>query len=196
MAPVSVRELLDVWKENDTSAAPGRLEASIYAEMRRIAHRELGRLRPGDTLGTTALVHEAYVRLAEGVPGWADDRHVLATSALAMRQILIDHCRRRGARKRGAEIEKVGLEIADEKAPRPDAEGRAIDVLALEAALRKLAAVEVRLAKLVILRFYGGLTLEESADCLEVSTRTAKRYWRKARVLLWKILADTGEDDE
>src|SRR5262249_16983834 len=140
------------------------------------------------TLRTTALVHEVYLRMAQGQPIGARDReHFYATAARAMRQILVDHARRRTADKRGGGVRPEALDdqiIGQLVAP----EGREEEILAIRAALRNLETVDERLAKLVEMRFYGGLSVEETAEMLGVSERTVKRDWRKARAFLYRQL--------
>jgi RNA polymerase sigma factor (TIGR02999 family) len=163
---------------------------ALYAELRAAARRQLARGRPGDTLNTTALVHEAYLKLvqAEGA-FWRDRGHFFALAARAMRQIAIDHARRAAAGKRGGDLVLVPLEDLDA----PDL-SRPRDLLALDAALERLEAMDPRLAHLVELRFYAGLTVEEAAEALAVSPRTIKRNWRKARAFLFNAMQGRSPD--
>lgn len=156
----------------------------VYQDLHGVAHRALLGGRPGDTLNTTALVHEAYLKL-HGASRFepVDRRHFFAVAARAMRQIIVDHARSRGAQKRGGEHQRVDLDAATMAA---DDSGAA--VLALEDALRKLAELDERLARVVELRFFGGLSVEETAEVLEVDPRTVKRDWRKARAVLYLTL--------
>ena len=164
------------------------LFSALYADLKRLAHAQLSRpRRHGVTLETTALVHEAYMRLAEPAGLVAEDRgHFLNLSARVMRHVVVDLARRRGALKRGEALCVSWPEGFD-----PAVEGgeRAPDVLALDAALVRLEGESPRLAKLVQLRFFGGLGLVEIAALLEVSERTLKRDWRRARAFL---LAELG----
>jgi len=157
---------------------------AAYDELRRIARREL-RHRPNDTLRTTALVHEAYLKLA-GADGlaWRDRPHFLAVASVAMRHILIDQARERCAAKRGGDRRAVTL---DEEGIAVDAQAESL--LALDEALTRLAELEPRLARVVECRFFGGLTEDETAESLGVTARTVRRDWVKARGLLHRALA-------
>jgi RNA polymerase sigma factor (TIGR02999 family) len=176
----------------DSSLDDGRaLEALVpllYRELRAIAHRQLGASpgarRGGATLSTTALVNEAYLKLG-GAPHrpWNDRPHFLATAAVAMRQILVDRARARAALKRGGGFAHVTLE---EDALASDGEPEAL--LMLDQALDRLAALAPRLARVVELRFYGGLSEEEIGSVLDVTVRTVQRDWVKARMLLRRAL--------
>ena len=161
--------------------------AFAYRELRAIAHRRLAGGNRGGTLSTTALVHEAYLKLVDQSPGkWRDRAHFLACASLAMRHILIDRARERSALKRGGPdggFRRVTLDdevLAAEE--QPDA------LLALNEALEQLAAAEPRLARVVECRFFGGLTEEETAAALGLTARTVQRDWVKARVLLGRML--------
>jgi RNA polymerase sigma factor (TIGR02999 family) len=164
------------------------LVPAVYDELRAIAHRRLvsqGKPPAGGTLATTALVHEAYLKLAAGNAGpWRDRAHFLAVAAIAMRQILVDRARARASHKRGgavshATLEEDALAVED----RPEL------LLEIDEAVDRLAVVAPRLARLVELRFYGGLSEEEIAGALGLTTRTVQRDWVKARMLLQRALA-------
>ena len=155
-----------------------RLYQAVYAELRRVARANLRRESPGHTLQPTALVNEAYLRLGSGST-FENRRHFFAAAAEAMRRILVDHARKRGAGKRGGGLDRVTLSGVDVAA-----EGELIDVLAVDAALTELAAARPRLAELVKLRCFAGLSLEEAAEAIEVSPATAKRDWAFARAWL------------
>ena len=174
--------LLLAWRRGDTSA-PKRLFPIVYDELRALAHRQLGRARRGGTLDTTALVHEAYLKLAGGAGLSLHDRgHFFALAATAMRQILVDYARRRTAAKRGGPEGPVAMSDLDRPAPvTPD---RALELIALHDALAKLEALEPRLGRVVELRVFGGMSIEEVAKVLEVSEGTVKRDWLKARSFL------------
>lgn len=177
--------LLAALRQGDRAALE-RLVPLVYEELRLAAHRQLGRLRPGDTLDTTALVHEAYLKLAgaEAVE-FADRRHFLAVAATAMRQIIVDYARRARAGKRGGGAVPVSLEraaVAGGELPE--------QFLALDEALTRLAALSPRPAQVVELRFYGGLSVEEAAEVLGTSPRTVKREWQKARAWLYRELCE------
>lgn len=158
----------------------------VYGELRRAAHRELGRWRPGDTLDTTALVHEAYLRLVDSRRAeYADRRHFQAVAATAMRQIIVDYARQRTAAKRGNGQHAISLdrlEVAGATA--------SDEVVALDEALTALAVEHPRLAQVVELRFFAGLSVEEAGEAMDCSPRTVKREWQKARAFLFRMLHD------
>jgi len=174
---------------------PAELMPQVYDELRRLAANYLRHERPGQTLQATALVHEAFLRLStEKNPPWKNRAHFLAIAALSMRQILVQRARARYAEKRGGEnLERIALDealIADDKSlPRRSPEGEGVDVLALDAALDKLGALDAQQAKIVELRYFGGLTVEEAADALDISPATVKRHWTLARAFLKKELS-------
>lgn len=151
----------------------------LYDRLRTLARGRLRALGAGHTLDTTALVHELYIKLADGGYQWDDRNHFLCAAAVAMRHILVDEARRRAAQRRGASPQKVTLGDMP-----GEADQRALEILDLERALESLAARDERLARIAVLRFYGGLTVPEAARALEMSERTLKREWRKARALL------------
>jgi RNA polymerase sigma factor (TIGR02999 family) len=171
-----------------TPGAFDRLMALVYGELRRMAHRQLGAERPGHTLSTTALVHEAYMKLVDQTRAEFTDRgQFFAVASRAMRRILVDYARRhRAARRGGPERRAVALDEAD--AAGIAVAERADELVALDEALERLTDVEPRLARLVELRFFGGLTEEETADVLGVSRRTAARDWAVARGWLYQEL--------
>lgn len=157
-----------------------RLVPLVYQDLRRMARGHLRRRRPDDTLNTTGLVHEVYVRLVDQSRAtWRDRGHFFAVSAIAMRQIVVDHARRRARLKRGGDQVLVPLEDAADPAER-----EAEQVMAIDQALGKLAAIDPRLARVVECRFFAGLSEEETAAALQVSVRTAQREWFKARAWL------------
>jgi RNA polymerase sigma factor (TIGR02999 family) len=154
----------------------------IYDELRRLAHRQLQRESEGHTLSTTALVHEAYLRLIDQTRvEWQGRAHFMAIAATAMRRILIDRARRHLSDKRGGQLRRVPLETVD-----LGAEDRADVLLALDEALERLRALNERQARIVECRFFGGLTEEETAEALGVGLRTVKRDWAKARSWLYQ----------
>jgi RNA polymerase sigma factor (TIGR02999 family) len=180
-----ITELLSAARRGEGDAMD-RLLPLVYDELRLRAHRQLRRLRPGQTLNTTALVNEAYLKLVDrSRVDWRDRTHFLAVSAMAMRQILVDEARRHASKKRGGEVRKVTLEEG-----RHGASGRAAEILALNQALTALAKVDERSSKMVELRFFGGLTVEETAQVLGVTDRTVKRDWRRARAYLYQVLSE------
>jgi RNA polymerase sigma factor (TIGR02999 family) len=163
-----------------------RLLPLIYDDLRLRAHQQLRRRRPGQTLDTTALVHEAYLKLVDQSQADYRDRcHFYAAASMAMRHVLVDRARRHAARKRGG----AGLQVTLDSALL-QVQAKAVEILALDEALRALAAVDERLARLVELRFFGGLTLEETAETLQISARTVQREWRMARAFLHRALQE------
>ena len=158
--------------------------ALTYQELRAIAHRRLAARGPGGTLSTTALVHEAYLKLVDqSRAGWQDLAHFRALASLAMRHVLVDRARERSALKRGGVRRQITLD--DEVMAAGD---QPEVLLALNDALERLAALEPRLARVVDCRFFGGLTEQETAEALGLTTRTVQRDWVKARVLLRRVL--------
>lgn len=171
-----ITALLLAWRRGDREA-PDRLFDLAYAELRRIAHRQLGRERADHTLGTTALVHEAYLKLVDHTRAVLVDRaHFFAVAARVMRRILVDYARRYRALKRGGASPRVSLSGAE-----IPAEQRAATLVALDEALVRLADVDPRLAQVVECRFFAGLTEQETAQALEVTERTIRRDWVKAK---------------
>jgi RNA polymerase sigma-70 factor (ECF subfamily) len=160
----------------------------VYDELRRLAANYLRRERPGQTLQATALVHEAFLRLnAEKNHPWKNRTHFLAIAALSMRQILVQRARARHAAKRGGDAQRITLdESALAETPQADAAG--VDVLALDAALERLAALDPQQAKIVELRYFGGMTVEEVGETLAISPATVKRHWTLARAWLQREL--------
>lgn len=179
--PEGVTGLLQAWSGGDREAGE-RLISLVYDELRRQAARHLRRERREHTLRPTALVHEAYLRLmAQRNVAWPSRSHFFAMAAKVMRHILVDHARRHRAAKRTGSWCRVSLDEADAVAvaPRPD-----VDLLAMEEALGELAALDAAQARVVELRFFGGLSVEETAEVLGVSAATVKREWRTARLWL------------
>jgi RNA polymerase sigma factor (TIGR02999 family) len=174
---------LQAWGAGESTARE-RLFPLVYDELRRIAHRQLQRERSGHTLDTTALVHEAYLRLASPASqDWQDRSHFFATAATAMRRILVDYARRYRTEKRGATPRRVSLTdtmlVAEE---------RADTLLAVDEALVELARIDPRLSRVVECRFFAGLTEEETAEVLGVTSRTVRRDWTKAKGWLYRTL--------
>ena len=166
-----------------------RLMTLVYDELRAVARRQLRRWRRGQTLDTTALVHEAYLRLVDQAGAtWQDRAHFLSVAGVAMRHILVDAARRRAAKKRGGEELRVALDEAELGRSGSDPDSYAVEILALDAALTSLAARNERLSRLVELRYFAGLTEEETAQTLGTSGRTVRRDWQKARAFLFHSL--------
>ena len=176
--------MLRAWSDGDQGALE-RLTPRVYRTLRRIAGHHLQNERPGNTLQATALVHEAYLELIDITNvDWQHRAHFFAVSAQIMRHILLDRARRRVAAKRGGDAERVNLDEV------PDLSGeRAKELIALEDALNALAAIDARKARVVELRFYGGLSVEESAAVLQVSPETVMRDWKFARSWLQSELS-------
>lgn len=179
-------QLLAAWANRDPTARDG-LVAIVYEELRRLAHHYMRGEREGHTLQTTALVNEVYLRLA-GIDGlqWRDRAHFFAMAATLMRRVLVDHARQRGRDKRGGGVSVVPL---DETAISPQP---AVDVVALDEALQRLGAVDPQQCRVVELRFFAGLSVEETAEALGVSPATVKRDWATARLWLYHELESGG----
>jgi len=175
--------LLLEWREGD-KAALDRLTPLVYDELRRIAHRYVQRERDGHTLQTTALVNEAYLRLAaQQKVDWQNRAHFFAVTAQVMRHILIDHARRLRYAKHGGEVQQIPISDAAEMSKQ-----RASELIALEEALDELAQFDQRKSQVVELRYFGGLSLEETADVLKISLMTVRRDWRAAKAWLYRRL--------
>ena len=185
-SPEDITGLLLAWGDGD-KAALDRVIPMVYQELRRLAHRQMRRERAGDTLQTTALVNEAYLRMVDYERMAPRDRaHFLSIAAQAMRRILIERARSRRSAKRGSGGQQVSF---DEAADVSDE--RAADVLALDEALTQLAAIDPRKSQIVELKYFGGLTIEETAEVLEVSAPTVERDWRTARIWLHREISRT-----
>ena len=181
--PGEITRLLMSISQGDRHAL-NRLFPIVYAELRSIAHRQLARIRPGDTLQTTALVHEAYLKLLGAArPEWNDRRHFFAVASRAMRQITVDYARTQAAQKRGGSAQVLSLD--EQQLPVAD---RAHELVLLDGALTELEALSERPARIVELRFFGGLSVEETASAMDISERTVKREWQKARAFLFDAL--------
>jgi RNA polymerase sigma factor (TIGR02999 family) len=188
-APDEVTGLLDILRSRDRSALDC-LFAVVYQELHALARHQLAG-RTGATLSPTVLVHETYLKLA-GAENFTcfDRRRLLAVAARAMRQIIIDGARRARAQKRGGAFVRVTLDAC----ATPTRSDAAAELIALENALEALEALDERLARVVELRYFAGLSVEETGDVLELSTRTVKREWRKARAFLFAQLEDPALD--
>ena len=185
--PGEITRLLISISEGDRDAL-NQLFPIVYAELRARAHRQLRHMRPGDTLQPTALVHETYVKLLGAArPKWHDRRHFFAVASRAMRQITVDYARSQAAQKRGGVTPALSLD--EERLP---VAARAHDLVQLDLALTELESFSERPARVVELRFFGGLSVEETATVMEVSERTIKREWQKARAFLFDALRREG----
>lgn len=175
-----ITRILTAIDEGDTRAVD-RLLPAVYQELRQLAARKLAREKPGQTLQPTALVHEAYLRLvgAEG-QSWKGRTHFFGAAAEAMRRILIENARRKGRVRHGGDRKRIDLDEVQ-----MDVEDPSTDILALDEALAKFEATDKGKADLVKLRYFAGLTVEQAAEVLGISERTAKRYWAYARAWLY-----------
>ena len=185
-----VTQLLVRWSEGDAGALE-RLLPLVYGELRRIASNQLRHERPDHTLAPTALVHELYFRLVDqSRTSWQNRAHFFGLAAQLMRRILVDHARAQQAEKRGGSITRISLDemLAEDAEPSGEDAGAAADVLAIDDALERLAALDPDQARIVELRFFGGLTVDETASVLKRSPRTVKREWRLARAWLYRAL--------
>jgi len=180
-----VTQILSAIEQGDPQAAE-QLLPLVYDELRRLAAEQLARERPGQTLDATALVHEAYLRLAGAGQGrrWDGRGHFFAAAAEAMRRLLVDRARRKRSRKRGGDRDRVDLDEAAVPAAEPPDE-----VLAVDEALVGLAAADAQAAELVKLRYFAGLSIPEAAEALKMSPRSADRLWAYARAWLRRAIA-------
>jgi RNA polymerase sigma factor (TIGR02999 family) len=179
-----VTGLLLSWRQGDASALD-RLVPLVYDELRRVARRHLGREHPGHALQATALVHEVYLRLVDVERLTMNNRtHFFAVAAKLMRQVLVDHARRQRADKRGGGATMVTLDDAS-----PATQPASLDVLALDQALGALSSIDERQCRVVELRFFAGLTIDEAAEVLGVSPVTVEREWALARAWLYRHMS-------
>jgi len=186
-ASADVTGLLRAWREGDKSALE-TLTPIVYQDLRRLARRHLLAERTGHTLQTTALVNEAYMRLVDyRQMQWQDRAHFLAVSAQLMRRILVEHARRRN-QKRGGAVRHLSLEQAPEVGS-----ARSKDVIALDEALNELARMDARKAQVVELRYFGGLSVAETAEALSISDATVMRDWTTAKAWLYRELTGGGD---
>lgn len=180
-------ELLRLWGDGDAGARDALMTA-VYDELRRIAARQLRREARGESLSPTAIVHDVYLRLVDQSRAqWQSRGHFFAIASQAVRRILVDHARARLAQKRGGGA--VYVTLSESETPAPE---EAVDVAALDAALTRLSAIDERQGRLVELRFFGGLSIEETAEAMNISAATVKREWRFARSWLWRELSRAG----
>jgi RNA polymerase sigma factor (TIGR02999 family) len=183
-APPTISQLLVEWREGDR-AALDRLMPLVYDELRRLARSYLRRERPDHTLQATALVHEAYMRLIDQHSvSWQNRAHFFGIASQMMRRILVNHALARATAKRGGHAEKLALD----EAIVVDGE-RQIDLVVLDDALKELEAADARQCRIVELRFFGGLSIEETAEVLKLSPATVKREWNTAKLWLRRRIA-------
>jgi RNA polymerase sigma factor (TIGR02999 family) len=181
--PSQITELLVRWRSGDREALDSLLPL-VYDELRRIARHYLQGERPGHTLQSTALVNEAYMRLAaQDFPQWQNRAHFFAVAAQLMRQILVDYARSHRASKRGGNIHKVALDEAEGQPLAKD-----VDIVALDDALKHLAEMDPQQSRVVVLKFFAGLSIEDTAEVLGISPSTVKRDWITARAWLYREL--------
>lgn len=182
--PSEVSLLLQEWRNGDRQALDTLLPL-VYKELRRLARMQLQKERPDHTLQSAALVHEAYLRLIGlNAPQWESRTHFFAIAAQLMRQILVDYARRHGAVKRGGSVCKLSLEEA-----KVASRGKNVDVLALDDALNSLAKIDPRQSRVVELRFFAGLSLQEISDAMEIAPATVQRDWTAARAWLHREIS-------
>ena len=182
-----VTELLRAWSRGEEEARE-KLIPLIYKDLRQRARRQMGRERQGNTLQTTALIHEAYLRLVGAAPvAWESRNHFFAIAARMMRRILVDHARSKRSQKRGGAGRPVSLD--EELLASPP---RSLDLVSLDEALQALTALDQRKGRVVELRYFGGLSVEETAEVLEVSPRTVKGDWQFAKVWLLREMGGGG----
>jgi RNA polymerase sigma factor (TIGR02999 family) len=177
-----IEALLDAVRSSGQGAM-GRLIEAVYPELKRLAHFHLARERPGHTLNTTAIVHEAYLRMAGGNPAWADRKHFLRAAAAVMRHLLVDHARQRDADKRGGGVRPITL-----VEPGPLTEDDSVAVIALDDALRGMAELDPRLEQIVECRYFAGLSVGDTAEALGLSARTVERELQRARGYLLRAM--------
>jgi RNA polymerase sigma factor (TIGR02999 family) len=182
-SPQEITRLLQEWSDGD-SAALDKLLPLVYQELRRMARRYMGQQQPGHTLQTTALIHEAYLRLVgQEEKRWENRAHFYGVAAQAMRHILVDYARARHTAKRGGEARAVSLEeaaiVSDE---------RAAELVALDDALETLARLSPRQSRVVELRYFGGLSVAETAEVLKISPDTVMSDWSQAKAWLYRTL--------
>jgi RNA polymerase sigma factor (TIGR02999 family) len=188
--PQEVTQLLQAWCQGD-KAAFDQLIPLVYDELHRLAHKMMMREPAGNLLQTTALVNEAYMRLIDANRvEWQSRAHFLAISAKLMRRILVDLARSRRFRKRHVTLVDIPIELHQGQSPPPQTN---VDLIALNDSLQLLESFDPRGAKVIELRFFGGLSVEETAEVLGVSPKTVKRDWAAARVWLLKEMRDGGE---
>ena len=160
-----------------------RLVEAVYPDLKRLAHFQLAHERPGHTLNTTAIVHEAFVRLAAGDGKWNDRSHFLRAAAIVMRRLLVDHARKKRAEKRGAG--KAALTLDDDRYATDD---DSLAVLALDNALRDIAEIDPRLEQIIECRYFAGLSVNDTAEALGMAVRTVERDWQRAKAYLLKAM--------
>jgi len=185
LASQNVTQLLLAWAQGD-EAARDELIPLVYETLRRIARNQLRGERQGHTLQTTALINEAYLKMTEQSVSWQSRAHFFGIAARLMRQIMVDYARARLRQKRGGDRQQISLTAAEEGYE------QSADLLALDEALEALDQVDPERGRIVELRFFGGLTIDETAEVMGISTPTVERGWRAARAWLQTELADSN----
>jgi RNA polymerase sigma factor (TIGR02999 family) len=189
-SPQDVTQLLLAWSEGDQDAL-AKLMPLVYAELHRLAKHYMRSERPGHTLQTTALANEAYIRLIDARQvRWQNRAHFFAVSARLIRQILVDFARKRRYKKRGGEVRHISLDEA-----LAIGQHRDDDLTSLDDALRALGEIDARKSQVVELRFFGGLSVDETAEVLQVSPETVRRDWRLAKAWLRRHLSEEDSDE-
>lgn len=189
-SPLQITKLLLAWSEGD-QAALDKLAPLVYEELHRLASHYMSSERPGHTLQTTALVNEAYLRLIDWKNvRWQNRAHFFGVAAQVMRRVLVDFARARQSAKRGGDMRRISL--AEEVVISQD---REIDFIALDRALTELAVIDARKSQIVELRFFGGLSVKETAEVLKISPRSVMRDWSLAQAWLHRELAGRNDDD-
>jgi RNA polymerase sigma factor (TIGR02999 family) len=185
---LDITQLLQDWSNGDQEAL-GKLMPLVYSELRQLAHHYMQGERRDHTLQTTALVHEAYLRLVDhSKANWKNRAHFFGVSAQLMRQILIDHARSHAAGKRGGGVPRLSLDEA-----KVLAEVQSRELIALDDALKSLAAIDPQKSHIVELRFFGGLSVNEVAEFLKISVPTVVRHWRTARAWLYREMSSSAD---
>jgi RNA polymerase sigma factor (TIGR02999 family) len=186
MHSAGITQLLIQWRNGDQEAL-NELLPQVYSELRRLANYYLRQERPGHTLQPTALIHEVYLRLVdEKEVDWQNRAHFFGIAVVRMRHILVEYARSRQAAKRGGGEYRLSLNEGNEKAEKAD-----VNLLALDDALQRLEALDPHKVRIVELRYFGGLTIEETAEVLRISPATVKRHWSMARAWLRGEIGDT-----
>ena len=178
----NISELLSAINRGEEGSLE-RLVEAVYPDLKRLAHFQLAHERPGHTLNTTAIVHEAFVRLAAGDGKWNDRSHFLRAAAIVMRRLLVDHARKKRAEKRGAG--QAALTLDDDRYVTDD---DSLAVLALDNALKEIAEIDPRLEQIIECRYFAGLSVKDTAEALGMAVRTVERDWQRAKAYLLKAM--------
>jgi len=186
----AVTQLLGEWSNGDEKAL-GKLFPLVHPELHRLAHHYMSKERAGHTLQTTAVLNEAYLQLVDNTkPVWQGRTHFIAAAAQIMRHIMVDHARKHQSLKRGGDALRVTLDEAALVT-----ETRAQELLDLDEALERLAAQDARKSQIVELRYFGGLSVDEAAEVMNISPRTVRREWQRAKAWLYRMMTEGIEDE-